>query len=396
MQKVFIVGTPKSGTTFLFSPFDGHPQVLALHETAAYAFAEEGPLELADVVEKFATSSGFDPAAVHPSVSLDGLLDELRALSVGRSDRALAGRLILKAYANVVMKASGERQPSPTHIVEKTPSHFASVDEILRDFPAAKIVHVIRDPRDNYLSLKRRMTDTSSAQYQNPSYHPILFLQNRILASFEAARRNAAKYRDNYRIVVYEHLVDRGEAYVRDLAAWLGVDWHETLLVPTRSGAGWSGNSTNPALKNRMVPFDTRSVGSWRESLKWNETIVCEAIIRQYGAEKLFPLTISPSRLRLVAALALPLQHELRLETRSLRGEGKRIVPLSLAARYLLRRRNMYNTLVGEPRAAVAPASPSREHAVPRPDRSAVREHRTRRPTSSLGSLSVGVNDRDF
>ena len=36
LQPVFLVGTPKSGTTFLLSLFDSHPSVVSLLETAVY------------------------------------------------------------------------------------------------------------------------------------------------------------------------------------------------------------------------------------------------------------------------------------------------------------------------------------------------------------------------
>ena len=36
LQPVFILGTPKSGTSFLYSLFDSHPSVVTLYETGVY------------------------------------------------------------------------------------------------------------------------------------------------------------------------------------------------------------------------------------------------------------------------------------------------------------------------------------------------------------------------
>jgi hypothetical protein len=111
---------------------------------------------------------------------------------------------------------------------------------------------------NNSLSLKRRIRGRTSAQYQKSNYYPIIFIRNRLLTSLNAVYNNIARFGDRYHILFYEVLIYGGNNMVRELASWLGLTWHESLLISSRNGELWGKNPFVSDLKERPRPFDTR------------------------------------------------------------------------------------------------------------------------------------------
>ena len=242
LQPVFFVGTPKSGTTFLLSLFDSHPSVVSLLETAAYhlplRFVRDRAELIAKLQEFYSTLMG--QHTIHAAVTLKDVQDRLCTLQETAPWFGVS-RSVLELFLSVVTeRMEAEAVTRLTHFIEKTPRQYDAVDAIFKDFPDAKIIHVLRDPRDNYLALKRMMDEP---EYQGIGYHPTNFIRDRLLASLEAAYRNVDKYQGQYRLVFYEDLIMGGEPVIRKIADWLGIPWHDVLLVPSYNGELWSGNN---------------------------------------------------------------------------------------------------------------------------------------------------------
>ena len=97
------------------------------------------------------------------------------------------------------------------------------VPAILRDFPGAKIVCIVRDGRDNALSLNAM-----------PWWHGTLPGAARLWA--RCARLTAefaARYPEHFRVARYEALVARPEDAVRWVTTWLGETFESTQLDPS-------------------------------------------------------------------------------------------------------------------------------------------------------------------
>jgi len=148
--------------------------------------------------------------------------------------------------------------------------------------------------------------------YQGIGYHPTNFLRDRLLASIEAAYANVDKYAGRYRLIFYEELILGGELVIKDIAAWLGLAWHEVLLIPSYNGELWRGNSLASDLKDRLRPFDRRPIGRWKTELSEREVLLAEYVIKAYKLEGKYPLTRDPSRWDLIGSLAPPFPGELR------------------------------------------------------------------------------------
>jgi hypothetical protein len=162
-------------------------------------------------------------------------------------------------------------------------------EHILRRFPTARFVHVLRDPRDRYASQKHHRTPGRGGVAAGAA----MWAQSARLAD-----RHARVHPDRYHVVRYEDLVRSPERTVRQVCAFLDLPF-DARLLPDASEVG-----TPPG------PLHTGSIGRYRQLLPPHEIALLELgnrrrmrhhgyapdPIRLTGAERL-PLASLPSHL---------------------------------------------------------------------------------------------------
>jgi hypothetical protein len=160
--KVFVVGCPRSGTTWVAEALAAHPRAFGGSESHAYPIVcgslsgDDGVLPWARLI--YAYDRGVilaRPTGLHHYV------DRTTLLRLSRSVRALhdadhaAGALIRGVFDSYYL-ASEHRDDAV--LVEKTPQHILWAQRILHDFPEAHVVEVLRDGRDACVSMQMRAT----------------------------------------------------------------------------------------------------------------------------------------------------------------------------------------------------------------------------------------------
>jgi hypothetical protein len=105
--------------------------------------------------------------------------------------------------------------------VEKTPRHVLHLETIGQAFPDAVFVHVVRDPLDVASSLQGVPFESSRSMLSHAQ---------RWLESIEAARVYARVNPGRMHTVVYEALVGKPEAHVRQLCEFVGLDYESRML----------------------------------------------------------------------------------------------------------------------------------------------------------------------
>ncbi len=119
---------------------------------------------------------------------------------------------------------------------EQTPRYLFSLSEIFSVFPNARVINLIRDPRDVMLSQKKKWHTYFHGSWNMPiyeavrvwaNYHPIL-----IGKLWRACVYQAEKFRDDRRVlsVRFEDLVMDPEASVRKICSHVGVAFDELML----------------------------------------------------------------------------------------------------------------------------------------------------------------------
>jgi sulfotransferase family protein len=131
-------------------------------------------------------------------------------------------------------------------------------ERVFECFPDARIIHMIRDPRDRYASaLKRWRSSRGGVGSATAAW----------LASVDRGRRNVKRYPDGYRLLLYEDLVRDAEGELRSICDFVGVPYEASMLG--MSGAAdfrdAGGNSSYGRFSAGEI--SPRSIGRFRDML---------------------------------------------------------------------------------------------------------------------------------
>lgn len=153
MQRIFIVGCPRSGTTLVQAMLARHPAVLTLPETAFFEHLY-GNLEW-----RWGDSGARQRRRLRQRL---GLAHQQARATLGRLRRQLPSRRGLPCWplrtASCARRFIGlldasARAEGRTAWIEKTPCHLLYIPEIEQHLPDARFVHVIRHGEDVLASI---------------------------------------------------------------------------------------------------------------------------------------------------------------------------------------------------------------------------------------------------
>ena len=142
---VFVVGYPRSGTTMMASWLTGFPGVAVTPETHFFGDLFDSHLRPRGRNSTRALKNEFLARLRFQDLGLKEQ-DLLPANSPKRIKRSAFFQICLGAFA---------RREKASLVVEKTPENLFHLTELLREFPQAKVIVIIRDPRDCILSLQK-------------------------------------------------------------------------------------------------------------------------------------------------------------------------------------------------------------------------------------------------
>jgi hypothetical protein len=158
---------------------------------------------------------------------------------------------------------------------EKTPTNILRIDYLFRLFPHAQFVHVIRDPRDTYCSIRQRML-ADKPEWQK-------FRPRRAARDWCAGIVAGKPWRskpDRYMEVRYEDLVAQPEPVMRKVLAFLEEPWDPRILSPKSDNRE---ASSDPQVRHGTV--DMSSVGRWRKELDLDEISAIQRVAGQLMIE---------------------------------------------------------------------------------------------------------------
>ena len=249
---VFICGCHRSGTTLMQRLLDGHPDLLVLPNEASYFtsfshVARPNPHRrdldryAAEWIARFIDPNtpphfrlGHTSASGNPSVMLCRRLFAWQAALANEPavPAPLTSLLALAAAFRDV--AFADRTPSLW--VEKTPCNELNVAR-LRRLPAARYIHMVRDPRSALSSLEEA--------YRNSGARFDADKQIRLLArSLRLADRHRRSMPERYLVVIYEDLIRDPHKEMVRVCDFLKLEMSDCLQVPTAGGVPVESNSS--------------------------------------------------------------------------------------------------------------------------------------------------------
>jgi hypothetical protein len=257
-RPIFVLGCPRSGTTLLRLMLRAHPRIAIPPETRLLLDAYEhrgayGDLRhpanrtaLAEWITAGAGTRfgrlGLDPHAVAAEI--------------------VSGPPTLGSALEITLRAYARRLGKPRW-GDKRPAYVQHIDALLRLFPGAQIVHVIRDGRDCVAELKR------TPWWRMGVYHAVATWTQAVDAGEAAAARLAP---GAYAEVQYERLAADPDGELRRLCAFLGEEY-APAMASVRMSAAWDRWHAEPG---------RRRLDDW-------EAALCEAVMAErllaYGYE---------------------------------------------------------------------------------------------------------------
>jgi hypothetical protein len=160
--KIFVVGCPRSGTSWITAMLQRHPLAIGTAESHAYSTVA-GPFlerQRRGAAGWRRVLTRYDLMASRPwGVGLQRYVDRPTLCRLIREARVTHGAADLEAAEAVIAKCFdhfffGHGGTAARVLVEKTPQHLFYADRLLSRFPEARIVEVIRDGRDVCVSLE--------------------------------------------------------------------------------------------------------------------------------------------------------------------------------------------------------------------------------------------------
>ena len=255
------MGTGRSGTTLLRLVLNAHRRIYITHEASFYlvrsGLAQHPSAE--EFLERYFRSPSFAFLGIDKQV----VVSELGKLPDNDSISS-AYVAIMKTKAKVFHKA---------RFGDKTPLHAGRIKQIFRDFPGAKVIHVVRDPRATVASLMRMPWAASSVGLNS------IFCRMTL---------NAIKpFRDRIHEVRLEDLLQSPRATLRDILEFIGEPWDESVMehhLHTPDGDvppfPWFRKAHGPLKKPEGAPSWLRELSpAWIRNIE----LVHSATMKRYG-----------------------------------------------------------------------------------------------------------------
>ncbi|WP_018656572.1 sulfotransferase family protein [Actinomadura flavalba] len=253
-RPIIVLGCPRSGTTLLQQMLHCHARIALPSETRLVQPAYRHRLGFGDLAvpgnrQAFASWLVERKRAKFEALAPLETGDAVAAIAAAPPTVGSALAAVFRAYARAHGKARWG---------DKRPGYFRQVPTLLRLFPDAQFVHLIRDGRDAVASLR------SMPWYEGDLYTAALTWREAIDTGERMARRLGP---GTYHQMRYEELTAEPERALRALCAFLGEEYDPAMTEPQHHA-----RATIPAARRwhlrTLEEVNTRHVGAWADRLE--------------------------------------------------------------------------------------------------------------------------------
>ncbi|MEM9251609.1 MAG: sulfotransferase [Planctomycetota bacterium] len=289
MQRVFMVGCPRSGTSLAQSFLAAHPRVLSLPETHFYRFLsfnsiwrEFGVIDISGKTLRRSLkgwaawargqANAYARTKLEAVLTETGAEHEIQNLPASPTQRDAN----IDAFPRLLDRLAQQR--GRTAWVEKSPDHINYLDLIERHVPDARFIHVVRRGPDVVASMidaAQRYPDSSWATtYPNP-----MRAARRWRLAIRATRSRLGQ--PAHAVINYHELVADPDATLEPLCNFVGVDYDPDIITARTQAVGEIATDAEP----------------WKQGLR-------SQAIQDRGAEKFQAIFTPAQQRRIQQALA--------------------------------------------------------------------------------------------
>lgn len=278
---IFVTGASRSGTTLMSVILGKSGRIFCMNET--HFFGE-----------------CWDPRTGSDALD-DRSLEDVAATLFARLERGILKAQVthqdrLKAQTFLAQLPIERRNPAAVYLAivgkaardagkeipcEQTPRNIFYADRLLELFPAARIVHMIRDPRAVMASQKKRWQRRQLAAVKVPFYHTLRVWANYHPTTMSQLWRRATGQalklqQENERrflTVRFEDLLREPEPTVRKVCDFLGVAFEPNMLH-----VGQINSSHQSSVGGARPGLNKSAIDTWRDVLNEGEIAITEKV----------------------------------------------------------------------------------------------------------------------
>jgi hypothetical protein len=280
-MKIFVTGNSRSGTTMMGRVLNNHTLIHTfqeLHffdEMVSEADLDKG-LNSEMATELFSRLLSVEREGYFGSRNIEKYKDESSKVLHGAEGHT--GREIYGLFLNYITHSAGM-----LHSCDQTPQNIFYAQEILNTFKDAKVVVMVRDPRDVLLSQKNKWKRKKLSGDHFPlkesirawiNYHP--FTISRLWSS---VMNEASSLRDDTRVlkVRFEDLTADPENTVKRVCYHLSITYQPSMLKVPKVG------SSNIEDTDTEHTIDASRSGRWKQGdLNNTEIFISESINKKH------------------------------------------------------------------------------------------------------------------
>lgn len=246
---IFIAGPDRSGTTLLFALLASHPNISMVRRTNMWRYFHEryGDLKQGENFDRC-----FGEMLRYNRIQNFLQPDAKRVRQEFWLDKPTYGRLFSLLHQHHAESLGKTRWGDKSLHTE----HY--VDRVFTEFPNAKVLHITRDPRDRYASVRKRHgRDVPRLGGAN----------GRWLFSMTKALDNRKRFPNQYKIIRFEDLASDPERIMKDVCDFIGEEYTPEML--TMNGASDHTSSGGNSSFGKIEPgkISQKPIGRYREVL---------------------------------------------------------------------------------------------------------------------------------
>lgn len=263
--KIYVVGNSRSGTTMMARILGNHPDIYAFHEVHFFEHLwatreKDKSLSTYDALSLAALLIGKHREGYFSRINPYEYMGAAKEIVSSIKDDTLTAVKVYAAFHRYETLLKGKRIPC-----EQTPQNVFYIGEILELFPEARVINMIRDPRDVLLSQKWKWKRHFLGAKNIPlleafrcwtNYHPITI--NKL---WNAAVTAGERYDKDTRVfsLRFEDLLQNPAEELRKICKFVGVSYDNNLLLVPQVG---SSSETDKTVKKGINKSKT---GNWQK-----------------------------------------------------------------------------------------------------------------------------------
>jgi hypothetical protein len=306
----FIIGAPRSGTTWLGKIFDSNPRVLYRHEPDLGVTETKIPITCNDstcfgreqiefYVQRLIEARTLKSAGSLPIFAKDFDRPFGRLLRIALVGAMMAARTSMRLSSSKVampwefVDLGGAIRP---HFVIKSISALGRAGLLAEALPDARIILLLRNP---FAQIASRLVGIAQRRFETVGFQETLLatrqaaelgvtanmiehssLVEKLTWEWVILNRKAiddVRHHPNVKIVIYRDLVNEPVPIARDLLAFCGLGWHPATAAFIRRSTNFRG----PDMYFHVYKDAKRSLDKWRSVLELADRARISAIVRR-------------------------------------------------------------------------------------------------------------------